>query len=271
MTRAAWWLACLLGIAAVGWLDYATGMEISVAFLYLLPIALAAWMLGMRAAAGTAILGAAMWLFDDWKRAPDYSHPAIPYWNAGIELGFFMTTAVLLSRLKRALEEEKRLARTDPLTGALNGRAFDAVAQDELVRARRTGQPITLAYLDIDGFKEVNDRWGHQTGDRVLRAVAETLRGSLRATDAFARLGGDEFAVLLPETAFTEAGRPLEKIRNDLLAAMRAQGWPPTFSIGAVTFGMPPASVDEMIRVADAAMYKIKNSGKDRLVLEAYA
>jgi diguanylate cyclase (GGDEF)-like protein len=167
--------------------------------------------------------------------------------------------------LRSAMEREKELARTDPLTGAMNSRAFGELATAELHRARRYERPFTLAYVDIDDFKAVNDRFGHSTGDTLLRLVAETMKQNSRAVDVIARVGGDEFVILLPETGPGPAQVVSRKLQERLLGVVQQNEWPVTFSIGAITFISPPATVDEMLRLADRLMYSAKKSGKNQI------
>jgi diguanylate cyclase (GGDEF)-like protein len=114
-----------------------------------------------------------------------------------MDCGMFLVVVVVLSSLRGAWEREKIHARTDSLTGVSNARAFFEVAAVELARARRYQRPFTIAYLDLDNFKQVNDRFGHEVGDDLLQIVARTLREGSRASDFVARMGGDEFVVLL--------------------------------------------------------------------------
>ena len=111
----------------------------------------------------------------------------------------------------------------------------------------------------------VNDTLGHGTGDRVLRLVVETMEHGTRSNDVVARLGGDEFAILLPETGAGQAGGAIDHLQGALLAAMDEHDWPVTFSIGLATFDEPPASADEMIKVADKLMYSVKDTTKNAI------
>ena len=178
-------------------------------------------------------------------------------------MGFFLITASLLSRMKEAMDREKELSRTDPNTGLLNSRAFYQLAEVELQRARRYERPYTLAYLDIDQFKQINDRFGHLVGDMVLKVVAGTLLANLRQTDLLARLGGDEFAILLPETDNEAARVTVTKIQQALLKAMKSHKWKVTFSIGAITYHKYSLPIDTMIKNVDELMYSVKDSGKN--------
>jgi diguanylate cyclase (GGDEF)-like protein len=175
--------------------------------------------------------------------------------------------AVLVWQLQGALAAEKSLARTDYLTGALNVRAFAERAKREISRSQRYGHPLTVAYIDIDDFKIVNDRFGHSYGDKVLRAVSDCLKSNLRESDCLSRVGGDEFVVLLPETGLDQGQHVLDKFRSVVSNTALARESFVTFSIGAVVFDPPPSDVDELIRAADAVMYESKLDGKDRISL----
>jgi diguanylate cyclase (GGDEF)-like protein len=137
----------------------------------------------------------------------------------------------------------------------------------ELERARRHGRPLTLAFIDADDFKYVNDALGHAEGDALLITVAQTLRGSTRAVDAVARLGGDEFALLLPETDGDTARTLLHRLRATLGEAMERHGWRVGFSVGAATFVEPPASADLLMARADELMYEAKKTAKGSMRL----
>jgi len=170
---------------------------------------------------------------------------------------------ILFVTLKRRLSDEAAFVATDALTGLLGRGSFITRLDSELARAARYGHAFTLAYVDLDNFKAVNDLEGHDAGDELLRRVADVLRSSTRQTDILGRLGGDEFAVVLPETTGGATGSVLENLRKQLSRTMVAGGWPVTFSIGAVTFEAPVETSREALQVADAAMYAVKRSGKD--------
>jgi diguanylate cyclase (GGDEF)-like protein len=189
-------------------------------------------------------------------------HSAILAWNLVIQLGVYLALVLLLAGFRSRLEGEQQLARTDGLTQVANRRAFIEAAELELERSRRTGRPLTLAYVDCDDFKVVNDERGHAVGDVLLVTVAQTLRASTRAVDAVARLGGDEFGLLLPETDGATAQALLSRLRGTLLAAMQRGGWQVGFSMGAATWVTPAASVDQMMARADELMYLAKRTAK---------
>jgi diguanylate cyclase (GGDEF)-like protein len=252
-------------IALVAVLDYLAPWEGSMAIFYLLPISLVAWSAGRWQGILVSGVSAAAWLLIEMLDGPGLSHPAILCWNSTVRLAFYLIVTLSLSSVKQALDREKKLASTDPLTGIRNARSFHEAAGGEIERAKRYGRPFTVAYVDLDNFKEVNDRFGHSRGDDLLRLVAKTVRGNLRKTDCVARLGGDEFAVLLPETGYQPAAAVLVKIQQLLGEKMRQAGFSTTCSIGAVTCLRPPESVEAMIRRADACMYAAKKAGKNRM------
>lgn len=224
---------------------------------------LVTWHASGRIGAVIAAVSAFVWLFADLHAGHLYEHPAIPFWNTGIRFSFFAIVCYLLAALHRALQHERELARTDSLTGATNARYFKELLGKEIERCSRYGKPFTLAYLDLDNFKQVNDRHGHSVGDRVLGLTAELARRHLRAVDVIARVGGDEFAILMVETDTNAARHALARIQDELRAEMKSNGWPVSFSMGAVTCVDGSCSADELIRQADELMYQVKGAGKN--------
>jgi len=168
--------------------------------------------------------------------------------------------------LRRANSELRRLAATDPMTGAANRRSFFTLAKKELARARRRGHPTTVLILDIDHFKGVNDTYGHEAGDRAIVALAGAASGMLRREDIFARLGGEEFAVLLPETDALVAHSLAERLRTtirDLEIAGPAGLFGIAVSIGLSAVDRADTTIDAALRRADAALYEAKRAGRD--------
>lgn len=250
---------------AVGAIDYVTGREMSFSVFYLLPILFVTWFGNKRLGVYFSLLSSLEWIIADQLGNPIYSHPTIPYWNMLVRLFFFLIIVFVTSRLKSALEREKKISRADPLTGVSNARHFYEFAEEEIQRARRYDHFLTVVYIDLDNFKRINDHLGHLTGDRLLLVIADTIRQRIRSIDRVARLGGDEFAVLLPEISHEDALRAVERMRTLLLKAMQKEDWAVTFSMGVVTFKPPPSGVDELIREADDLMYVAKREGKNRI------
>ena len=254
-------------VALVAALDAATGPDLSLSPLYLLPVAVCAWWGGFSHGILISLVAAVVWGQVDWAEAAP-TNPALGLWNGIVRFGTMVLIASLLSRLHLGMIREKVLARTDALTGAVNGRTFYESIAVEAERARRAGRPLTLAYLDLDHFKQLNDTFGHTTGDRALVEVARSIRANLRVSDMLARLGGDEFALLLPDTEAGRAGTLLGRVQTVIAEEMAAKGWPVTLSVGAATFVRAPVDVDVMIQHIDALMYQAKREGKNRICHE---
>ena len=261
-------VAMVLLVGLVGWIDYATGIEIAFSVFYFLPIAGAAYFVGTRFGISVAIASAVTWLLADVLGGHDYSSTAVGVWNTISRLLSFLVLASLLGALRRAYEHQREMAQSDGLTGARNRRRFHELVDLELGRCRRFRRAFTVMHFDLDGFKAVNDRFGHGEGDDVLRAVVETAQGTLRATDTVARLGGDEFAVLLPETGPQAARQAAAKLQGALAEAMQRNEWPVSASLGVLTCIDPPADADELVRLVDALTYRAKNSGRNTVVFD---
>lgn len=175
----------------------------------------------------------------------------------------FAAHASLALRNVWLLQEIQKMAATDALTGIANRRTFEEVLEQELSRARRNGDQVTLVMLDIDHFKKLNDTLGHQAGDEVLRTSGAALAKSCRDFDTPARYGGEEFAVILPSCSPRES-----LVAGDRLRAAIANADLPvevTASAGVATFPVHAADPSSLIKAADEALYESKRSGRDRV------
>jgi len=172
---------------------------------------------------------------------------------------------------RKALEQRLRtLAMTDELTGLYNRRHFTQCGVEEVVRAQRYGTPFSLLMLDVDHFKAVNDTYGHESGDEVLRHLAALLRPQLRSLDIVGRLGGEEFGVILPNTALDEARCLAERLRQAVVQneiVTRYALLKLSVSIGVAAFGPAIQTIDDLLRYADQALYQAKAEGRDRVVV----
>ena len=176
-----------------------------------------------------------------------------------------------ITNLKRQERDLERLAWTDSLTGAMNRRRFMELAGDEIERAGRHGMDVSLLVLDLDHFKQINDRNGHTAGDRVLKSAVERWKGVLRSHDLVGRIGGEEFCVLLPKVGPDGAARIAENLRRaiaDLPFAFEGQLLRATISIGVATLA-PGQDLPDMMRCADMALYEAKGAGRDCFMVSA--
>lgn len=252
----------LVLIAGVGSLDYLTGPDYSLSVLYLIPVIMAAWFGGRLSGGIISSVAAVVWLLAELASKNHHVHSVVLYWNDAMELMLFLIVSFIIAALKSALEQEKISARTDHLTGIPNRRCFYDLAALEINVSRRYEHQLTVVYIDVDNFKEVNDQLGHSAGDALLQLVSVTLRDNIRKSDIVARLGGDEFALLFPETDKEDAQIAIQKVRRSLEDVVQGS-WPVTFSFGMVTFHTPPETVDELLRKADNLMYMVKGEGKN--------
>ena len=216
----------------------------------------------MRSAVQAAVLAAITWAAADVASGRSHSSAWINVWNTSARLVVFLVVVKLLISLRDSREVQEKLARCDWLTGVANSRTFEESAIDVMATAERTRQPFTVAYIDLDDFKAINDTLGHSGGDDVLRAVGRALTDSTRATDLVARVGGDEFALLLPATDSEGAARLMNDLVPRALEELRNVPLPVTFSAGAATFLVPPRDIDLMVRTADELMYGAKRTRK---------
>jgi len=181
----------------------------------------------------------------------------------------------LLARVEKAIREAEerrelwKLATTDPLTGLANFRFLHETLHREIESVRRYGRPLALLMLDLDGLKEINDRLGHEAGNRALRLLADRIRSCLRGADFAARFGGDEFVILLPHTDLEEGRQLAERLRR---AVEQADALPfrlrASIGIASAPSG-PAADADALLEAADRALYEAKRAGRNRVVVRS--
>ncbi len=206
---------------------------------------------------------------------------SLPAFDAVGTLVFLLLGLAVSSLLGRAMESSHRRAfalerelhrdaRTDTLTGLHNRRAMEEHGPLELKRAQRAGTPVSVILVDVDHFKTINDRYGHETGDAVLRAMAGVLRSALRETDALGRWGGEEFIVVLNDTGVHTAGEIAERMRAAVAATTFAGlAGGVTISLGVstlLTVGSPAHAWDGLIKDADSLLYQAKKAGRNRVI-----
>lgn len=252
-------------------IDAFAPLELSAHSLFLIPIVLVAWNVNAAWATGFAVVSGIAAVMGGIVFGHPYASITLLVVSALLRTGVYLLVGLAIAKLMRRLyDRECALSRTDFLTGLPNRLAFYDVVGWELERQRRYGGPLSVIYLDCDNFKQINDALGHMVGDELLKTVAREIARNVRSTDLPARLGGDEYAVLLPETPGEAALGVAEALRRALTEAMKARGWGVTFSIGVAGFRSPVSGVDQLIEVADRAMYRAKQGGKDRIAYEVY-
>jgi len=261
-------LVVVLGIALVGYIDYITGSEIRIFPLYYLPIVLAAWKFRRTGAVLASLLASGAWLASLLVADHKYSSNLIWTINTVTQAIAFLVVSMLVAKLHDVIAREEALGRIDLLTELCNVRGFNEQADRVLALCNRYARPVTLAFIDIDNFKNVNDTLGHSAGDLLLRKVATVLKASFRSSDIIARFGGDEFVVLLPETEADHASALLEKLRLRLLGLPEFKDSSVSASIGAIAYSNAPEQSSDMIKRADTLMYTVKRTGKNRVMLE---
>ena len=256
-------------IGVLGIIDTLTGKELDFSLFYVIPILIVTWHTGLGLGIVFSLISALVWLLSD-VLSGNVTLLSIYAWNTLIRLGFFLTIAFLLSRLLTVLEHEREIAHKDYLTGALNSLFFYNVLQMEINRSLRYKNLFTIAYIDLDNIKTVNDEFGHATGDEVLCFFVNQIKNSLRKADVVARLGGDEFALLMPETNQKSAQVVLSKLQHNILAGMQKNNWPVTLSIGVLTCIDTPPTANEAIKKVDDLMYSVKKSSKNNIKYATY-
>jgi diguanylate cyclase (GGDEF)-like protein len=263
-------IACMLLFGAIAVLDYLTPPQLNLTFLYVFVVLLACWNIGLGWGLAFALMSFTMQVvafaeIENPKITPFYFYVIL-----GNRLFTFLLTVALTVPLRKLYEREQQTARLDFLTGVLNRKAFYDLLTVELARNKRTETPFAVAYLDLDNFKQVNDEFGHDEGDALLRVAASTIRGALRGTDTLARLGGDEFGILLPDADVETSAQFVARVKDALDAAMSGRGWNVTASIGLGVFDRPALTSDGVMKACDGLMYRIKRGGKSGIACEQF-
>ncbi len=216
-------------------------------------LALVVWLLGHQLGAHQFLID---WMLSSGAITPvDFVLPAL-----------ILAIAFPLFALRRGreLRDEISRANTDALTGLHNRRKFTELLEQEVARARRYGRALSLVMLDVDRLKDINDKFGHDVGDSVLKAVSEVGRHMIRRTDHFARWGGDEFMIIAPETPIDGAQRLAEKIRRALEEEMFPSIGNLTASVG-LTSMVPGDDAEVLVRRADRFLLAAKKEGRNRV------
>jgi diguanylate cyclase (GGDEF)-like protein len=255
--------AYLLLTLAIFWANVATPGPVKLGLFYLVPVLYVTWNEGAPWGVLYMLLGMALRIRVEMTQVGSpLSVVTLNQVSFGVVAGI---TIFAFQHIRRNEGLLRDLATHDQLTRVFNARAFTERLADELRRVQRYHRPLALLYLDLDDFKQVNDSHGHQTGDAVLRLVAEAIRHAVRQADVVGRMGGDEFAVLMPETEPALATAAADRLAAGLRSVLN--GSPAvTASIGVVAPITQEADTDAILRRADQAMYEAKKTGKNRVV-----
>jgi diguanylate cyclase (GGDEF)-like protein len=254
--------AALAAIGVVAFIDDLTGQNLDLAPFYLIISGFCVWFTGRRGGIAVSLIAFFAWEVEGLKYGIPGDERFFFTWNMAARSVLFIMVITLVHILKESYARERGLAMTDSLTGAANRRNFFAFLTTEISRARRQGTPVTLAYIDIDVFKQINDTYGHHEGDRVLKETTTALAAHIRQTDLLARLGGDEFAIVLPGCDANQAGAFVENARS-ALGGIVTPGGQVTYSFGVLTAMRAPENPEELVIAADKFMYEVKKSGRN--------
>ena len=258
----------LIILPAILYLEYWSGFKYEFTLFYIVAITALTWFGGRTAGIILAFLTSGLWYYVNFIYFSVEKMTGIVLWKTITLLMLALLTIYIILRLKESLENEKRLSRSDPLTGLPNRRHFEDIASVQYNWCKRKMASVSLAFIDIDNFKEVNDSMGHDEGDRLLVDISNSIKESVREVDLVARMGGDEFILFLPETDEFEAKRLLTRIQGEAKIIADANKWPISFSIGVVTDHLSHKNIESLIKKADSLMSEIKRSGKDGIKAE---
>lgn len=256
-------LSALL-IAVLGGIDLSTVSEANIGVFFILPVCMAAWAIGVRAglvaAAASALVRTVAYANDVGA-----SSTVVLLFNAASALIAYGLVALLLGTVRRHFDDTRVRADTDPLTGVLNKRAFIQATDAALGGLDRHGGGLLLAYLDLDGFKAVNDRSGHAAGDQLLRAFADAARREIAYEDLLGRVGGDEFVLLRAIDDLSDGYTIAESMHARLCDALIGQDVTCSMGVVIVQPGDVVADPHRLLALADSLMYEVKRAGKNSL------
>ena len=235
-------------------------VNINMNWFYVLPVAYIAW---CSKSISITILSTVISTF--LFSFQQYSSVCPPYflWDSIVNVSFYIISGTIIIKLKKLLDREKGNARTDFLTGLKNKQGFHESLVSEKERFCRNEKPFTVAFLDLDNFKTVNDNFGHDAGDNLLVNIAKIIISNIRKYDIAARLGGDEFALLLVESDPVLVEQRLQKLRDTINVELKKIHSETSVSVGAVTYTKREYIDEDMIKEADIEMYLIKRNGKN--------
>jgi diguanylate cyclase (GGDEF)-like protein/putative nucleotidyltransferase with HDIG domain len=257
------------GTVLIEWAIYASGETTSAYSMFYFWIAIYAFYFLSRTAALTQMAFIALAYTSVLAVSDEIGTVPVLHW--AIVTSTLVVSGALIGvqrlHVDRLIARLSDAARTDSLTRLLNRRGFEELFETELERARRSGRPLSVIVGDLDGFKAVNDRFGHASGDRALERLSQILSTVKRRIDTAARIGGEEFAVIAPDSDHHAAYILAERMRREVRETFRSEPFPLTISLGIATFPRHGATAEALIGGADEALYAAKKLGRDRTVV----
>lgn len=249
-------MGCIFLMVSIFALDLADGSKVWLHVLYVFPIAATAYYCERALVLGIVV---AISLALQLMTLIAYGIPALAMLlNIVIALASAAMIIAFARSARMNIARIEALAVTDELTQLHNRRGFESILTAEIARQRRHGGALSLAVLDLDRFKELNDRRGHDAGDQALRLLGDVLRKGTRASDSPARIGGDEFVIVMPKTPAADCALLCCNLSTAIVEGMALAGFSVTASIGFASFEQAPDSISAALRRADHAMYGVK-------------
>jgi diguanylate cyclase (GGDEF)-like protein len=256
--------ASLLAMLLIFIFDWVTPHDIRLHMLYIFPMVLIVLHCERNI---DIIAGVAMATAFQLATFVEHGYSLAPFaTDLVVALASSSLSILLAKSFRKTYLEAVNLSITDWLTGLHNRRSFESIADLEIERQKRYGGVFSLAMIDLDGFKLLNDSRGHQVGDSALQLVAKVLKENTRHSDITARLGGDEFSILMPNTSRNDCNLLCQQLSSRLANQMVEMGLPITASIGCASFDRSPESTTAALAQADKAMYEAKAGGKNCVV-----
>lgn len=264
------WIACITSVSVISVVNNQFLTSVSLEPLLLLPVVIASWY-------GNLITGLSVSFITALATLVSYDQVFIvmpstdALFNALVYLSALSILSILIHHFSAVCRVEEAAAEHDHLTGLLNIRGMTSLLEEEIARTKRYRHPFTVAYIDIDNFKAINDSKGHCGGDAILCKIAKIITTSFRESDYIGRIGGDEFVCLLPETKQPDAKVVFDKLQKNLDSAFCSSDIVVTFSIGVVTFEAAPPNSQAALALVDKVMYRVKKLNKNDAAFQVYS
>ena len=264
------WVSCITFVCVITVVNNQFLTSVSLEPLLLLPVVIASWY-------GNLFTGIAVSFITSLAILVSYDQSLLvlpttdAVYTALVYLSALSILSLLIHDFSAVFKVEESAAEHDHLTGLLNTRGLTSLLEEEIARTKRYKHPFTIAYIDIDNFKAINDSKGHGEGDNILCKLAKIITTSFRESDYIGRIGGDEFVCLLPETKQPDARVVFNKLKKNLDTAFCNDDIVVTFSIGVVTFESAPPSTQSALALVDKVMYRVKKLHKNDAAFQVYS